>query len=221
MKKTIAILAVLLAAQAQAETAWVNVGLRKVNKFQHPQVVIVEGRTVSLPAVLTDSALAYLAAAGWVAYEYDCAAADTILDYDAVPPFRCMTAQELADRESARAAEQAAAEAQAALPTVFETGIAVLDADGHHMEFVPVADGEPPLAIQISDSPLDKATRDAKVAAKLAEFAAAKAERKALKDRELDDLKAAIASAKNHKELGAAVVKWIEATEPATVEDSK
>ena len=37
----------------------------------------------------------------------------------------------------------------------------------------------------------------------------------------LPDLKAAIASAKNHKELGAAVVKWIEATEPATVEDSK
>ena len=138
------------------------------------------------------------------------------------------TAQETADWQAAQdAAAQAAAEAaaqaeaQAALPTVFETGIAVLDADGHHMEFVPVADGEPPLAIQISDSPLDKATRDAKVAAKLAEFAAAKAERKALKDRELDDLKAAIASAKNHKELGAAVVKWIEATEPATVEDSK
>ena len=138
------------------------------------------------------------------------------------------TEQETADWQAAQdaaalaAAEAAAqAEAQAALPTVFETGIAVLDADGHHMEFVPVADGEPPLAIQISDSPLDKATRDAKVAAKLAEFAAAKAERKALKDRELDDLKAAIASAKNHKELGAAVVKWIEATEPATVEDSK
>ena len=138
------------------------------------------------------------------------------------------TAQETADWQAAQdaaaiaAAEAAAqAEAQAALPTVFENGVAVLDADGHHMEFVPVADGEPPLAIQISDSPLDKATRDAKVAAKLAEFAAAKAERKALKDRELDDLKAAIASAKNHKELGAAVVKWIEATEPATVEDSK
>jgi len=138
------------------------------------------------------------------------------------------TAQETADWQAAQdaaaiaAAEAAAqAEAQAALPTVFETGIAVLDADGHHMEFVPVADGEPPLAIQISDSPLDKATRDAKVAAKLAKLAAAKAERKALKDRELDDLKAAIASAKNHKELGAAVVKWIEATEPATVEDSK
>lgn len=138
------------------------------------------------------------------------------------------TAQETADWQAAQdaaaiaAAEAAAqAEAQAALPTVFETGIAVLDADGHHMEFVPVADGEPPLAIQISDSPLDKATRDAKVAAKLAELAAAKAERKALKDRELDDLKAAIASAKNHKELGAAVVRWIEATEPATVEDSK
>ncbi len=135
--------------------------------------------------------------------------------------WRLATPQEIADRAAAAEAAAAEAEAQAALPTVFETGIAVLDADGHHMEFVPVADGEPPLAIQISDSPLDKATRDAKVAAKLEEAAAAKAERKALKYRELDDLKAAIASAKNHKELGAAVVKWIEATEPATVEDSK
>lgn len=107
------------------------------------------------------------------------------------------------------------AEAQAALPTVFETGIAVVDSEGHHMEFISVADGEPPLSIQISDSPLDKTTRDAKVAAKLAEVAAAKAEREALKDREFDDLKAAIATAKNHKELGAAVVKWIEATEAA------
>ena len=177
MKKTLAILAVLLAAQAYAETAWVNVGLRKVNKFQHPQTVIVEGRAVSLPAVLTDSALAYLAAAGWVAYEYDCPAADTLLDYDAVPPFRCMTAQELADREAARAAEQAAAEAAASLPAQFPTGIATTNAAGHWVEFVP--DGTnvvaQTLAIQVSNSPLTPEQREAMKAAALADREAKKA----------------------------------------------
>ncbi len=171
MKKTIAILAVLLAASAYAETAWVNVGLRKINKFQHPQVVVVEGRTVSLPAVLTDSALAYLAAAGWVAYDYDCAAADTILDYDAVPPFRCMTAQELADREAARAAEQAEAEAAASLPLQSATGFAVQDSDGHWIELEPTGDGLPVIGVQISNSPLTPEER-----------AAMKAERKAARD---------------------------------------
>lgn len=171
MKKSLAILAALLAAQAYAETAWVNVGLRKINKFQHPQTVIVEGRAVSLPPVLTDSALAYLAAAGWVAYEYDCAAADTILDYDAVPPFRCLTAQELADREAARAAEQAAAEAAASLPLQSATGFAVQDSDGHWIELEPTGDGLPVIGVQISNSPLTPEER-----------AAMKAERKAARD---------------------------------------
>ena len=216
MKLAIAILALAIAIPAIAgDTAWYNADLQRL-QWQRPGKVTVGGTDYG-PNPHPD----LVVAAGWQSLALDCAWTDTVTDWEESPPVRCMTAQELADREAARAAEQAAAEAQAALPTVFETGIAVLDADGHHMEFVPVADGEPPLAIQISDSPLDKATRDAKVAAKLAEFAAAKAERKALKDRELDDLKAAIASAKNHKELGAAVVKWIEATEPATVEDSK
>ena len=171
MKKTLAILAVLLAVQAYAETAWVNVGLRKINKFEHPQTVTVEGRTVSLPPTLTDSTLAYLAAAGWVAYEYDCAAADTILDYDAVPPFRCLTAQELADREAARAAEQAAAEAAASLPLQSATGFAVQDSDGHWVELEPTGDGLPVIGIQISNSPLTPEER-----------AAMKAERKAAHD---------------------------------------
>jgi hypothetical protein len=171
MKKTIAILAVLLAAQTYAETAWVNVGLREINKFQHPQTVTVEGRTVSLPPTLTDSTLAYLAAAGWVAYEYDCAAADTILDYDAVPPFRCLTAQELADREAARAAEQAAAEAAASLPLQSATGFAVQDSDGHWIELEPTGDGLPVIGVRVSNSPLTPEER-----------AAMKAERKAAHD---------------------------------------
>jgi hypothetical protein len=216
MKLAIAILALAIAIPAIAgDTAWFNADLQRL-QWQRPGKVTVGGTDYG-PNPHPD----LVVAAGWQSLALDCAWTDTVTDWEESPPVRCMTAQELADREAARAAEQADAEAAASLPTVFETGIAVLDADGHHMEFVPVADGEPPLAIQISDSPLDKATRDAKVAAKLAELAAAKAERKALKDRELDDLKAAIASAKNHKELGAAVVKWIEATEPATVEDSK
>ena len=184
MKKTLAILAVLLAASAYAETAWVNVGLRKVNKFQHPQTVIVEGRAVSLPAVLTDSALAYLAAAGWVAYEYSCAAADTILDYDAVPPFRCMTAQELADREAARAAEQAAAEAAATLPLQSATGFAVQDNDGHLIELEPTGDGLPVIGVHISNSPLTPEERAVMKAERKAAHDALKA---AAQDKKLND----------------------------------
>lgn len=184
MKKTLAILAVLLAASAYAETAWVNVGLRKINKFQHPQAVIVEGRTVSLPAVLTDSALAYLAAAGWVAYEYDCAATDTILDYDAVPPVRCMTAQELADREAARAAEQAEAEAAASLSLQSATGFAVQDSDGHWVELEPTGDGLPVIGVQVSNSPLTPEERAAMKAERKAAHDALKA---AAQDKKLND----------------------------------
>lgn len=184
MKKTLAILAVLLAASAYAETAWVNVVLRKINKFQHPQTVLVEGKTVSLPATLTDSALAYLAAAGWVAYEYDCAAADTVLDYDAVPPFRCMTAQELADREAARAAELAAAEAAATLPLQSATGFAVQDSDGHWIELEPTGDGLPVIGVQVSNSPLTPEERAAMKAERKAAHDALKA---ASQDKKLND----------------------------------
>lgn len=216
MNRFVFALVLSLAASALAETAWVRRDPPHVEWFGKPSYVDVPdvGRVWNPPAET-------LLANGWESFEYGGVPGDAVLDYSAPVAVRDMTQAEIDARAAAAEAAAAEAEAQAALPTVFETGIAVLDADGHHMEFVPVADGEPPLAIQISDSPLDKATRDAKVAAKLAELAAAKAECKALKDRELDDLKAAIASAKNHKELGAAVVKWIEATEPATVEDSK
>ena len=128
MKKTLAILAVLLAAQAYAGTAWVNVAERKVNWYQHPQIVQVEGRTVSLAPTLTPSSLAYLAAAGWTAIEYDCHPTDAVLDYDAVPPIRCMTPAELEAREAARLEAEAQAEAlRGPAPEVF---VPMLDSDG-------------------------------------------------------------------------------------------
>jgi hypothetical protein len=121
--KKIAAICILAAAQAYAGTAWVNVAARKVNWYQHPQIVQVEGRTVSLAPVLTPSALAYLAAAGWTAIECDCHPTDAVLDYDAVPPIRCMTPAELEAREAAEAqAAQEAAE-QALLPRQEPTGI--------------------------------------------------------------------------------------------------
>lgn len=126
--KKIAAICILAAAQAYAGTAWVNVAARKVNWYQHPQIVQVEGRTVSLAPVLTPSALAYLAAAGWTAIEYDCHPTDAVLDYDAVPPIRCMTPAELEAREAARAEAEAQAEAlRGPLPEVF---VPMLNSDG-------------------------------------------------------------------------------------------
>lgn len=160
--KKIAAICIIAAAQAYAGTAWVSVAERKVNWYQHPQIVQVEGRTVSLAPTLTPSSLAYLAAAGWTAIEYDCHPADAVLDYDAVPPIRCMTPAELDARESQRQADQAAAEAAATLPATFPTGIAVTNSAGHWVEFIP--DGTnvvcETLAIQISHSPLTPEQRN-------------------------------------------------------------
>jgi hypothetical protein len=77
--------------------------------------------------------------------------------------------------QAALAAAQAAAAAsnaavQAAMPQQFPTGIAVPvpDANGHFMLLQPQADGEPIVGIQISDSPINPATWQARKAAALA-----------------------------------------------------
>ena len=98
---------------------------------------------------------------------------------------RLPTQEEIDAREAARAAAQAEAEAQASLPAVFPNGIAVLDEASHHIEFSPTGDGLPVLGWQVSDSPLEKAKRDAM-----------KAERKAAHDA----MKAAAKGAKNNNE---------------------
>ena len=71
----------------------------------------------------------------------------------------------------------AEAEAQAKLPQTFPTGIAVTNAAGHWVEFVP--DGTnvvaQTLAIQVSQSPLTPEQREAMKAAALAEREAKKA----------------------------------------------
>lgn len=77
----------------------------------------------------------------------------------------------------------AEAEAQAKLPQTFPTGIAVTNAAGHWVEFVP--DGTnvvaQTLAIQVSQSPLTPEQREAMKAAALAEREAKRAEAKAAK----------------------------------------
>jgi len=77
----------------------------------------------------------------------------------------------------------AEAEAQAKLPQTFPTGIAVTNAAGHWVEFVP--DGTnvvaQTLAIQVSQSPLTPEQREAMKAAALAEREAKRAKAKAAK----------------------------------------
>lgn len=209
--KKIAAICILAAAQAYAGTAWVSVSERKINWYQHPQIVQVEGRTISLAPTLTPSSLAYLAAAGWTAVEYDCHPADAVLDYDATPPVRAMTQAELDARESQRQADQAAAEAAATLPATFTHGIAVTNSAGHWVKFVP--DGTnvvaETIAIQISNSPLDPET-----AVQLeANARAAHEAKKAANRAKIGEAKAKAAAANSVPALRAAVAKIIEALE--------
>ena len=178
MKKPICILALLTAAaESFAATAWVNASARQIWWHSKPEIIVVEGRKVSLP---TDAALAD---SGWTAIEYDCHPTDAVLDYDAVPPIRCMTPAELEAREAQRQADQAAAEAAATLPATFPTGIAVTNEAGHWVEFIP--DGTnvvcETLAIQISHSPLTPEQRNQMRQDAVATREAKRAEAKAAK----------------------------------------
>ena len=79
-------------------------------------------------------------------------------DYDAAG-WAALTAEQIA--AAAQAAAEAAAQAAEieALPRTFDTGIAVKDDAGHYVELVP--EGQDVVAVQISNSPLDPATRRA------------------------------------------------------------
>ncbi len=71
------------------------------------------------------------------------------------------------------AAAQSNAAAQASMPTPMPNGVAVQDAASHWCEIVPVANSTDVIAVQISNSPLDPATRKAmKDAAMAAHYAA-------------------------------------------------
>lgn len=91
------------------------------------------------------------------------------------------TAQEIADKAAARAEAEAQAAALEGLPEVFPNGIATVDADGHHVEHIPVGDSLPVLGIQVSNSPLTKEEKDARKAAGKATWEARKKEAKAAK----------------------------------------
>lgn len=109
-----------------------------------------------------------------------------------------IAAQALIAQEAAQAAE-----ALAQLPAVFPTGIAVLDAEGHHIELIPDIESAVVVPVQVSNSPLTPEQREAMKAA-------AKAQRDANKAAK-DALKAEIKAAKNDKAKMEAILKWIEA----------
>ena len=160
MKKLLAILAILAAAQtAQAATCWMNTITQRILWDGRPSVVVVNGITYS--GYPTD---ANLAAAGWVLKEYDDSPFENrVWGWEPDAWVRAMTSEEISARDAADAAAQAEAEAQATLPATFPTGVAVTNDAGHWVEFLP--DGTnvvcETIAIQISASPLDPATRNA------------------------------------------------------------
>lgn len=84
--------------------------------------------------------------------------------------WRLATEQEIAARAAADAAAASNEAALARLPATFQTGIAVTNSAGNWVEFVP--DGTnviaQTIAVQISASPLDPATRNAMKASALA-----------------------------------------------------
>lgn len=190
MKRTAAILFILATIAAQARPVWVYPPEERVRWYAPPdRAVDAYGQE------WLDPSPAKLSECGWVGCEVgDAAPRDCVVDFSAEPPVRPMTDQELDAREAARAEAEAQAEAQASLPAVFPNGIAVLDEASHHIEFSPTGDGLPVLGWKVSDSPLEKAKRDAM-----------KAERKAAHDA----LKAATKGAKNDKEKIALLMKAV------------
>lgn len=179
MKLAIAILALAIAIPAIAgDTAWYNADLQRL-QWQRPGKVTVGGTDYG-PNPHPD----LVVAAGWQSLALDCAWTDTVTDWEESPPVRCMTAQELADREAARAAEQADAEAAASLPLQSATSFAVQDSDGHWVELEPTGDGLPVIGVQVSNSPLTPEERAAMKAERKAAHDALKA---AAQDKKLND----------------------------------
>lgn len=166
MKKLAIIAALFAATQCLAASCWMDTVRQRILWDGRPASVTVNGLTYQSPS---DERMAQ---AGWVQKTYDdCAFEDRVWGWEPEPFVRAMTEQELADREAARAAEQAAAEAAASLPLQSATGFAVQDSDGHWIELEPTGDGLPVIGVQISNSPLTPEER-----------AAMKAERKAAHD---------------------------------------
>lgn len=167
MKRTAAIVFLLAAICANARIVWVYPNTSTVRWWAPPEYAVdATGQRWLYPTATK------LAECGWRLCEIgDAAVDDCVIDFAAMPPVRPMTAQELADREAARAAAQAEAETQAALPQTSATGYAVLDETGHWVELIPTGDSLPVIGVRVSNSPLTPEER-----------ALMKAERKAARD---------------------------------------
>lgn len=121
--------------------------------------------------------------------------------------YRLKTARELADESAAARAAADAAALEATLPTVFPNGVAVMDANEHHVELVPV-DGDV-IPVQISNSPLDATTRNALKAAAVAAYRAGKAAAAAKEKAAKDEVKAKEAGGKKLTTQEKVDILWI------------
>ena len=178
MKRALSIVLLSLSVSASAEICWVNAPQR-LHRWSRPAAVLSPwGEYRDLPS---DE---FLARCSWLPYEVGCASVDAAVDYDAVPPVRCLTAQEIEDRAAAEAAAQAEAEAQATLPQMSATGYAAPNEAGHWVKFVPAGTNAVTemLGIQISHSPPDPETAALLEAEGIAAHEAKKAAKKAKRD---------------------------------------
>lgn len=177
MRKPVFLFALLFAVSAQAATCWMNSATQRILWAGRPETAVVGGTTYFSPS---DELLAQ---AGWSEHEYADGTEfrDLTYGWEPSPWIRAMDAGELAARDAAEAAAASNAAAQASLPQTFPTGIAVTNSAGNWVEFIPDGTGvvASTLAVQISQSPLDPATRkamrDAAIADHKAKIDAAKA----------------------------------------------
>lgn len=123
MKKVLALAFLMSVVSAPAETCWVNAVLRTHRWSRPPAVLAPWGEYRDAPG---DE---FLARCNWFPYEVGCSSGDSVVDYAAVPPVRCLSEQELSDRAAAELAAQEAAAAMAGpAPEIF---VPALDDEGN------------------------------------------------------------------------------------------
>ena len=220
MKKIVfACIAALISATAFAATAYMDTVSRQISWTRPDKAVHPETKQE-----FKNPSDGTLAACGIVQVEYeDCDFKYRLWGWEPSPWCRAMNAAErqAVDDAEAQAQAEADAAAQAGLPAVFPNGIAVVDESGHHVEFIPdLADGVV-IPVQVSNSPLTAEQRATMKAEALAARAALKAAQAQSQIAAKSNLVAAIDSAKNAKQLGDAIVAWIDATEAVKKKDGR
>lgn len=190
----LSLVALLATTAFSGDTAWYNVGTQTV-QWQRPAYVDLNGSRYYPPTS------AQLELAGWASVALECQWTDTVTDWAASPPVRCMTEQELAARAAEEAAAIAEAEEAALTPVDFPNGIALPAQTSGAPYFGVLADSDGDLVtFEAHASPYDDALAKSNLTAALTAKAAWKADLRALRDSiatNVNDAKAIVALTNN------------------------